>query len=92
MAQASANRKRSRVRRKNVAATNFFPVLIEKDGDGYYASCPILQGCYTQGDTYEETLANIADAIRLHVEDRLAHGEPLPTTEAVSLTTVEVRV
>jgi predicted RNase H-like HicB family nuclease len=37
-------------------------------------------------------LANIADAIRLHVEDRLANGEPLPATEAISLTTVEVRV
>jgi len=49
-----------------------FPVVIEKDEDGYFAFCPDLQGCYTQGDTYEETLRNIEDCIRLHVEDRLA--------------------
>ena len=36
-----------------------FPIIIEKDEDGYFASCPALQGCYTQGDTYEEALANI---------------------------------
>jgi len=38
-----------------------FPVVIEKDEDGYFAYCPTLQGCYTQGDTYEEALANIRD-------------------------------
>lgn len=54
-----------------------FPVVIEKDGDGYFAYCPPLQGCYTQGDTYEEALANIEDAIRRHVEDRLARGEEI---------------
>jgi len=52
------------------------PVVIEKDADGYFAYCPQLQGCYTQGDTYEEALENIRDAIGLHVEDKLADGEP----------------
>jgi len=50
----------------------FLPVVIEKDADGYFAYCPSLQGCYTQGDTYEEVIKNIKDAIRLHIEDRLA--------------------
>ncbi|TAH49718.1 MAG: type II toxin-antitoxin system HicB family antitoxin [Chloroflexota bacterium] len=48
------------------------PIVIEKDEDGYFAFCPELQGCYTQGETYEEVLANIEDAIRLHLEDRVA--------------------
>ena len=47
------------------------PIVIESDGDGYYVSCPALQGCYSQGDTYEEAVRNIKDAIRLHVEDRV---------------------
>jgi predicted RNase H-like HicB family nuclease len=68
------------------------PVVIEKDSDGYFASCPTLQGCYTQGDTYEEVISNIEDAIRLHIEDRLANNEPVPTSEMVSLTTLEVSV
>ena len=69
-----------------------FSVLIEHDEDGYYAYCPRLQGCYTQGDTYEEVLANIEDAIRLHLEDRIADGEPVPAVEGITLTTLEVTV
>lgn len=48
-----------------------FAIVIEKDSDGYFATCPGLQGCSTQGDTYEEALANIRDAIRLNVADQL---------------------
>ncbi len=69
-----------------------FSVVIEKDRDGYFAFCPELQGCYTQGDTYEETIKNIRDAIRLHIEDRLEGGEEIPQAESVSLTTLEVAV
>lgn len=68
------------------------PIVIEKDSDGYYVFCPVLQGCYTQGDTYEEALSNIEDAIRLHIEDRLASGEAIPTSEMISLATLEVAV
>ena len=59
-------------------------VVIERDEDGVYiAYCPALQGCYTQGDTYEEALENIKDAIRLHIEARRAVGEPVPIEAAV---------
>ena len=51
------------------------PVVVEKDADGYFVFCPEFQGCYSQGDTYEEALKNIKDAIRLHIEDRLESGE-----------------
>ena len=47
------------------------PVVLEKDEHGYLAMCPALQGCYLQGDTYEEALENIKDAIHLHMEDIL---------------------
>lgn len=69
-----------------------FPIIVESDSDGYYVSCPALQGCYSQGDTYEEAVTNIKDAIRLHVEDRFAEGEEIPEHVAVSLSTVEVAV
>jgi predicted RNase H-like HicB family nuclease len=70
----------------------FFPIVVESDTDGYFVSCPALQGCYSQGDTYEEAVQNIKDAIRLHVEDRLADGEEIPEHVSVSLSTVEVSV
>lgn len=58
-----------------------FSVVLEKDQDGYIAFCPELQGCYTQGETYEEVIENIKDAIRLHVEDRKEAGEEIPRAE-----------
>ena len=56
-----------------------YRILIEKDeNDIYIASCPALQGCYSQGDTVDEALQNIKDAIQLHIEARQALGEPIP--------------
>jgi len=73
--------------------TNYrFSVIVEKDDDGYFASCNEMQGCYTQGDTYEEVIANIKDAIQLHVEDRLESGEEISQPQAVSLTLMDLAV
>jgi len=61
-----------------------FTVVVEKDEDGLYvASVPLLQGCYTQGQTYEEALDNIKDAIKLHIEARRSLGEPIPIEVAI---------
>jgi predicted RNase H-like HicB family nuclease len=43
-------------------------VVIEKDDDGYYAHCPELAGCQSQGDTFEDVLANIREAVELYLE------------------------
>lgn len=67
-------------------------VVVEKDKDGYFVFCPELQGCYTQGNTYEEAIKNIEDAIRLHIEDRLKSGEEIPLTDSISLTSMEIAV
>jgi len=69
-----------------------FTVIVEKDENGYFAYCPDLQGCYTQGDTFEEVMKSIKDAIELHVEDRLASNEPITISEIVSLSSLEVKV
>ncbi|MCZ7635953.1 MAG: type II toxin-antitoxin system HicB family antitoxin [Verrucomicrobia bacterium] len=45
-----------------------FTAIIEGDQDGYYAYCPELKGCQTQGDTIEEALANLREAADLYVE------------------------
>ena len=43
-------------------------VVIEHDEHGFFAHCPHLPGCHTQGDTFEETLANIREAAELYLE------------------------
>lgn len=56
-------------------------VIIEQDEEGVYiASVPSIQGCYTQGDTYEEALKNIEEVIHLCLESRKAHGVPIDDT------------
>ncbi len=48
-----------------------YPVILERDIDsgGYVVTCPAFEGCYTQGKTVEEALANIREAIELSIFD-----------------------
>ncbi len=68
------------------------PIIIERDAEAFYVSCPPLQGCYSQGDTYDDALSNIKDAIRLHLEDRRVDHDELAEPKSFSLSTVEVSV
>ena len=65
-----------------------YPVVIEYDveEDVYLAECPLLPGCYTDGETFEEALENIRDAIQLVIESRLAVGDPVPIPATVKVT------
>ena len=45
-----------------------FTAIIEGDKDGYYAYCPELKGCQTQGETVDEALANLREAAELYLE------------------------
>ena len=45
-----------------------YPVVVHKSEYGYDVHCPILPGCHSQGDTLEEALQNIKDAIVTYLE------------------------
>ena len=45
-----------------------FTAIIEGDQDGFYAYCPELTGCQTQGDTVEESLRHLREAVELYLE------------------------
>ncbi len=62
-------------------------VAIEKEAEdeGYAAYSPTLPGCFSNGKTVEEAKRNIRDAIRLHVESLLAHGQQVPQNEKLVL-------
>ena len=54
-------------------------ILVEQDEDGkYVATCPTLPGCISEGNTRDEALANIHDAITGYLESLRMHGEPVP--------------
>jgi len=67
-------------------------VIVEKDKDGYFAFAPDLQGCYSQGNSYEEAIENIRDAIRLNIQDLLESGDSVDVSDSVSLTSLEIAV
>ena len=68
-----------------------FTIVVERDEDGVYiASCPVLQGCYSQGTTYGEAVENLKDAIRLHIEARRELDEPVPIEAALDEVKVNV--
>jgi predicted RNase H-like HicB family nuclease len=58
-----------------------FKIVLEKDVDGgFVATVPSLPGCVSQGETEEEALANIKEAISLHMGSLAADGQPLVKT------------
>jgi predicted RNase H-like HicB family nuclease len=58
-----------------------FQLVISRDEDGaYIVRCPALKGCVSSGETLEEALENIKEAIAAHLEYMNSIGEPVPET------------
>lgn len=59
-------------------AEHYFTVILEPDEPGYHAYCPALPGCHTCGDTIEEAMKNIREAVEVYCESLVEDGEPPP--------------
>ena len=59
-----------------------YPVMIEplaaEDGGGFLATAPDLPGCMSDGETPEEALANVRDAITAWIEEARSLGRAVP--------------
>jgi len=53
-------------------------VVVDKDGDSFYAHCPGLKGLHVDGATEEEAVANALEAASLYLDSMLRHNDPLP--------------
>jgi predicted RNase H-like HicB family nuclease len=69
-----------------------FKVFLERDEDynGYVVVCPSIPGCYSQGHTVEEAMANIREAIELCLEEMESRGEEIPDPNTVLIGSVVV--
>jgi antitoxin HicB len=76
----------------NLMTTRDFKVFLEPDEDygGYVVVCPSIPGCYSQGKTVPEALANIREAIDLCLEDMESRGEEIPDPNNVLIGSVVV--
>jgi predicted RNase H-like HicB family nuclease len=67
-------------------------VVIEKDDHGYYAYSPELEGCQSQGDSYEEALANIREAVELYLETLSEEERTQYLSKEIMTTSLEVNL
>lgn len=67
-------------------------VIIEKDEEGYFAYCPELKGCMSEGDTFDEAMANIIEAIKLYLETLSQEEKEELSRKEIHTSTVEVQV
>jgi len=77
----------------NSMTTRDFKVFLEPDEDygGYVVVCPSIPGCYSQGKTVPEALANIREAMDLCIEDMESRGEEIPDPNNVLIGSVVSR-
>lgn len=67
-----------------------YTVIIHKaDEGGYWAEVPALDACFSQGETVEQTLENIKEAIESHLVALKAEGKEIPKDEILILSKVE---
>lgn len=68
-----------------------YRVVFEKEADGGYSvHCPSLKGVYSQGDSYDAALENIREAIIGWLETAEQYGDPIPPSDTMNETLVEV--
>ena len=67
-------------------------VVIEKDAEGYYAYCPELMGCQSQGDTFEDVMANIREAAELYLGTLSKVEKKALLSKEILTTSMEVAV
>jgi predicted RNase H-like HicB family nuclease len=67
-------------------------IVIEKDMHGYFAYCPELKGCHSQGDSLEEVLSNIKEAIELYLETLSPEEKQLYLSKEILTTSMEVQI
>ena len=72
-----------------------FQVIIEQDEDGLYVvDVPTLEGCHSQGKTFEEALENIREVISMCVQEMREDGKNIEShyPEVVGIKTLEIAV
>ena len=68
-----------------------YTIVLEKSTNNYAAYVPDLPGCVATGSTEQDVIAEIRQAIALHIESLLERGEPVPRPQC-SATVLDVAI
>jgi len=67
-------------------------LIYHAEEGGFWAEVPTLPGCYSQGETIEETMGNIKEAIEAHLLALTDEKKEMPTEEEFVIGRVKVEV
>jgi len=70
---------------------NYKVVVEECEEGGYYAECPAFPGCHVEGETYEETMKEMKEAIKVFINDYISRNEELPN-DHFAVTSVQIGI
>ncbi|ABD40144.1 protein of unknown function UPF0150 [Methanospirillum hungatei JF-1] len=64
--------------------------LIQEPDGGYIAHVPALPGCHTQGDSFDEVIENVKDAIQLYMDVLSEESTISPTNSQSQIVEVSI--
>ncbi|MEK7134455.1 MAG: type II toxin-antitoxin system HicB family antitoxin [Patescibacteria group bacterium] len=74
-------------------STSFYSIVIEAcEEGGYFAYCPILQGCHAEGKTYGEVIDHIRDVIKVHLALRKKHKELISFIKVKNRSDINIQI
>lgn len=78
---------------KKIRIAKYTTIFEPAEEGGYVVSVPALPGCFTEGDTFEEAVEMVKDAIKGYIASLEKHGDPIPKeTSSSFLGVIEVPI
>ena len=62
-----------------------YVILLEKTETGYSAHSPDVEGCVAAGETKEETIQLMKEALEFHIQGLKKEGDPIPTASSIAI-------
>lgn len=72
--------------------TFHYPVVVVREGKGYWAYVPDLPGIYGRGKSLVTARRDLVTALKLYIEDCRADGDPVPQSAARIVSVSEIAV
>jgi predicted RNase H-like HicB family nuclease len=66
-------------------------VVHSAEEGGYWVDVPSLPGCFSQGETIDEAMNNVREAIELHIQGLKDDGQEVPKEEGLGIGRVDVK-
>ncbi len=70
---------------------NYKVIIEECEEGGFYAECPAFPGCHVEGETYEETMKEMKEALKNFIEDYKSKNEELPSDNFL-ITSIQISI